>query len=1554
MRIVIDLQGAQTESRFRGIGRYSMSLTKEMVKNKGEHEIIIALNGLFPETIEPIRAEFDGLLPQENIRVWYAPGPVRECEPENEWRRQAAELIRESFLGSLKPDIIFVTSLFEGYLDDAVTSIGVFDEQTPVFSILYDFIPLVNSEHYLTPNPTYKKHYLNKINHLKKAKSWLSISKATAKEAKEFIGNNEKHIVNISTACDDRFCKIEVSKEKENELSNRYHLSQPFILYTGGSDFRKNLHGLIRAYARLPQKLRDTYQLVLAGKMPEGDISKLKKTAKDAGLNKNQVIFTGYVTDEELVQLYNLCKLFVLPSWHEGFGLPVLEAMSCGAPVICGNKSSLPEVICKQDALFDPQDERDMSQKIAQVLSDEEFRQALRDHGLKQAMNFSWADSARMALRSLEDYVLENGGDEGAVNPTCWVDRTTSYARLTNKVSEYCNASPVSEITKKYAVCLSQNISNAKERQLFVDVSELSQGDAATGVQRVVRSYLRQLLLYPPKDFQVEPVYATREQGYCYARRFTARFLGLSPNDPEIRDEPIRYQVGDVFFALDMQHHVQLAHQDFFQQLRQSGVTVKFMVHDLLPIELADLFYDPNAKELHENWLKLISQTDGAICVSRSTADSFRDWIQKSGLQPAGDFLIDWVHNGGDIESSKPTTGLPEDAHVVLEPLQKRPSFLMVGTIEPRKGHSQTLLAVEELWSRGFDINLVIVGSKGWKMDSLAQKILRHPERGKRLFWLEGISDEYLEKIYAASTCLIAASLNEGFGLPLIEAAKHKIPIIARDIPVFKEVAGEYAYYFSGDEPSVLADALAGWMELYESGQHPASDDMPWSTWKESTERLKSVLLGKNYPGKQLLVDVSELIQRDAGTGIQRVVRSLFRELAIQPPPGFRVEPVYGTPESACYFYARKFINNFFRHQKKYLNDEPIEYSPGDIFFGLDLCPEVQIYHSKYYEQLRNEGVSIYFIVHDLFPALRPDWWATNTRNQQHVKTRFENWLKVVAESTGAICVSQSTADDLQNWINKQQIARNGRPFKIFVSHNGADFKSSQSSEGLPANANSVLQSLESRPSFLMVGTLEPRKGHTQILDAFELLWKYGQEVNLAIVGKPGWMVEKLTKRLQDHPERDNHLFWLQGISDEYLEKIYQASTCLIAASEGEGFGLPLIEAAQHKLPIIARDIPVFLEVAGDHAFYFQGKEPNDLAEAVQEWLKLYSQDKHPKSDDMPWLTWEQSAERLKEIILNKDNTEPSMKRNNKEKSNTDNSSPAEQNPAAIFPITPPLPLPEGKSEQELFDFVTSVRVEDAPEAEMRAYGTNDFRRFVYTYGMARNIQGQCLELGANPYFTTMLLKKFTDLEINLANYFGHDGPGEYKQAVDYIEPGSGEKNSECFAFQHFNIEQDRFPYPDNKFDLVIFAEIIEHLTNDPCMVLREIKRVLKTNGSLILTTPNVARLENITRLINGTNIYDPYSGYGPYGRHNREYNRHELDQLLRFEGYEPTVCFTADVHTNNAQAFCSVEKIAELIRYRENDLGQYIFIKATVKQKEQNSKRPDWLYRSYPEGELE
>jgi len=206
---------------------------------------------------------------------------------------------------------------------------------------------------------------------------------------------------------------------------------------------------------------------------------------------------------------------------------------------------------------------------------------------------------------------------------------------------------------------------------------------------------------------------------------------------------------------------------------------------------------------------------------------------------------------------------------------------------------------------------------------------------------------------------------------------------------------------------------------------------------------------------------------------------------------------------------------------------------------------------------------------------------------------------------------------------------------QITYIHLGADINQSVPTKGLPENYEKFLKLLKSKTSFLMVGTIEPRKGYLQTIKAFDMLWQNDYDVVLVIVGKQGWMVESLIELINHHPKLNNRLFWLSGISDEYLEKIYESSSCFIMASEGEGFGLPLIESAKHKLPIIARDIPVYKEVASDYAYYFTNDtDPQTLARDIEQWLNLYKENKHPKSDGMQYLTWKENVKRLLEVIL--------------------------------------------------------------------------------------------------------------------------------------------------------------------------------------------------------------------------------------------------------------------------------------------------------------------------------
>jgi SAM-dependent methyltransferase len=163
-----------------------------------------------------------------------------------------------------------------------------------------------------------------------------------------------------------------------------------------------------------------------------------------------------------------------------------------------------------------------------------------------------------------------------------------------------------------------------------------------------------------------------------------------------------------------------------------------------------------------------------------------------------------------------------------------------------------------------------------------------------------------------------------------------------------------------------------------------------------------------------------------------------------------------------------------------------------------------------------------------------------------------------------------------------------------------------------------------------------------------------------------------------------------------------------------------------------------------------------------------------------------------------------------------------------------------------------------------------------------------------------------------------------------------------------FNLEEDRFPFADDAFDVVLFCEIIEHLLIDPTHPLREINRVLAPNGHLILTTPNMARLENVLRLVAGEGTGDPYSGNGAYGRHNREYTLHELSRLLDFCGFALETAFTADSHPNDFTNRYAYADLVPLLRRREHDLGHYIFIRAR-KVATPNEGLPSFLFSAYP-----
>lgn len=489
----------------------------------------------------------------------------------------------------------------------------------------------------------------------------------------------------------------------------------------------------------------------------------------------------------------------------------------------------------------------------------------------------------------------------------------------------------------------------------------------------------------------------------------------------------------------------------------------------------------------------------------------------------------------------------------------------------------------------------------------------------------------------------------------------------------------------------------------------------------------------------------------------------------------------------------------------------------------------------------------------------------------------------------------------------------------------------------------------ERGPYLLYCGRIDPNKGCTQLFEYFiQFKQDHPSQLRLVLTGKADVEVP-------EHSDIEFRGF----VSEKEMLGLMAGATIYVMPSGRESFSIVTLEAMAQRTPVLASGVS---EVLVDHVTQSGAgriyRDYESFAARLREMLADESSRKAMGEAGRAYVTSRFTRSQIKEALVaaiescvssfeNKDADNATSTAQSKVIKEGEIAQVFVEPKSIDISYSPAMPLPAGWTEQDLRTLVTSIQVEDGPVEELRNYASDDFRRFIYTLGLVPETPGlKILELGANPYFTTTLLHKFRESELHLANYFGTDAR-EGTQKVTIHE--TGEVLS--FPYNQFNMETDSFPYPDESFDVVLFCEIIEHLLSDPVHPLLEIRRVLKPSGILVVTTPNVARLENVNKLFSGQNIYDPYSGYGPYGRHNREYTQQELFGLLSANGFQVDSIFTADVRPNQESESPSIDQIRPLLKNRHPQLGQYIFCKCSLKgaAKNQSPVRPDWLYRSMP-----
>jgi glycosyltransferase involved in cell wall biosynthesis len=374
-------------------------------------------------------------------------------------------------------------------------------------------------------------------------------------------------------------------------------------------------------------------------------------------------------------------------------------------------------------------------------------------------------------------------------------------------------------------------------RQWLIDVSSIAEKDIRTGVQRVVRNILMHWLASAPKGIRIEPVRFSNGR-YRYARRYTLDLLGLK--NASLADDAVEAARGDVFVGLDWNVDAIAPAEPQLRDWHRRGVSLHFLLHDLLPLTLPDMFH-PYARGRFEDWLRRIASiADQLVCVSRATAGDLRAWMASATLdyQFGAAPIVSDSPLGADATLGTGSASVPRKP--LADAMQQRPTLLMVGTIEPRKGYDQALDACEMLWNEGADFNLVIVGHFGWLMETLRTRLEAHARRHQHLFWIDDAGDDELDAIYRSSTSLLAASWGEGYGLPLIEAARRGLPVIARDLPVFREVMGARAQYFIAPDTAELANVLRQWLAA--PGSHRAEIAPSWPSWAQSAARMADTI----------------------------------------------------------------------------------------------------------------------------------------------------------------------------------------------------------------------------------------------------------------------------------------------------------------------------------------------------------------------------------------------------------------------------------------------------------------------------------------------------------------------------------------------------------------------------------------------------------------------------------------------------------------------------------------------------------------------------------------
>lgn len=837
-RIWLDGQCLQTASRRRGVGRYVVDLFSAIARQYPDVELVTSFDTALAATAVAARSEVSSWIARENIHVWRGAALTGEVVGGMDDHRRLSEIALRHHVRSLDVDMAIATSPFEGAADCAVPFLPSENFDVPTAAIFYDAIPLRYPERYLA-TPESQAFWRRRLETLQFSNVNLCISAFGQTELRDLLPT--AHAVNISAG-------IARSLSSGAQTAAPSPTLKPFALYVGGLDWRKNVSAIITAFAALGEPTRTGAALVMAGDHPSDRLNALRDQWRDAGLAPENLIALGHVPDRELWPLMRAARVVVQPSYMEGFGLVVAEALACGVPVLASRISAFIEVLGNDETMFDPDQPDELAARLSLFLDNPAYAADIARNQKMRSPPFSWERSAQLAMVAIADLVRPPSSTN------------ISFERLRQKTADACVglALPLTETARTLALA-EPDISSPS--RLIVDATQVARLDHGTGIQRVVKSICANLppAVAPTGQGLVVAAFAN-DTGWFGIPQQEGMPLSLPPAEERRK---LRFNASDTVLMLDSSWELWAQYESALLGARARGAKVVACLYDLVPIKMP-AYCDPGMPGMFAQWLQsALRWSTDVVCISRAVADELLAILEAIDFPRS--IRVGYWRLGADFLPGGASTSHPSTS---LAAAGKRPKFLMVGTLEPRKGHALAIKAFEQFWSNGGDAELTIVGNHGWGVDGLVQNIQSHPEFGKRLFWRQYVADDELRKLYQACDSLIAASYGEGFGLPIVEAARFNKHVIASDIPVFHEVSerSSSVSFFEAGSSASLAREITSW--LHDSGEtaNPRKAGQgEWPNWAQSASELVDVVTGRadyrNYvPGTgQSFVDTDEI-----------------------------------------------------------------------------------------------------------------------------------------------------------------------------------------------------------------------------------------------------------------------------------------------------------------------------------------------------------------------------------------------------------------------------------------------------------------------------------------------------------------------------------------------------------------------------------------------------------------------------------------------------------------------------------------------------------------------